>query len=148
MASDGIWRVRGFSPVSSHDYPEYKTQSKNLIDDLDDVIVFDSDPIAHVQTIRSLFERLRKHNLKFSPAKSRLGATDANFLGHSISPAGLRPNAEKVPALINMPMPTDVKQVRALIGGINYYRNFLPDLSKRLRPMNSLFRKGVKLTSS
>ena len=31
---------------------------------LDDVIVFDSDPIAHVQTIRSLFERLRKHNLK------------------------------------------------------------------------------------
>ena len=77
-----------------------------------------------------------------------MGATDANFLGHSISPAGLRPNAEKVPALINMPMPTDVKQVRALIGGINYYRNFLPDLSKRLRPMNSLFRKGVKLTSS
>ena len=34
---------------------------------LDDVIVFDSDPIAHVQTIRSLFERLRKHNLKLSP---------------------------------------------------------------------------------
>ena len=73
---------------------------------LDDIIVFDSDPIAHVQTIRSLFERLRKHNLTLSPSKARLGATDANFLGHSISPAGLRPNAEKVSALINMPMPT------------------------------------------
>ena len=36
-----------------------------------------------------------------------------------------------------MPMPTDVKQVRALMGGINYYRMFLPDLSKRLRPINS-----------
>ena len=106
--------------------------------------LFDSDPTAHVQTIRFLFERLRKHNLKLSPSKARLGATDANFLGHSISPAGLRPNAEKVPALINMPMPTDVKQVRALIGGINYYRNFLPDLSKRLRPINSLLRTGFK----
>ena len=41
-------------------------------------------------------------------------------------------------------MPTDVKQVRTLMGGINYYRNFLPDLSKRLRPINSLLRKGVK----
>ena len=41
-------------------------------------------------------------------------------------------------------MPTDVKQIRALMGGINYYRNFLPDLSKRLRPINSLLRKGVK----
>ena len=115
---------------------------------LNDVIVFASDPIAHVQTIRSLFERLRKHNLKLSLSKARLGAADVNFLGHSISQAGLRPNAENVSALVNMPMPTDVKQVRALVDGINYYRNFLPDLSKRLRPMNSLFRKGVKLTSS
>ena len=40
-------------------------------------------------------------------------------------------------------MLTDVKQVRALMGGINYYRNFLPDLSKRLRRINSLLRKGV-----
>ena len=43
-----------------------------------------------------------------------------------------------------MPMLTDVKQVRALMGSINYYRIFLPDLSKRLRPSNSLLQKGVK----
>ena len=83
---------------------------------LEDDIVFDSDPVAHVRTIRSLFERLRRHNLKIFPSKARLGATDANFLGHSLSPAGLRSNAEKVSALTNMPMPTDVKQVRALMG--------------------------------
>ena len=86
----------------------------------------------------------KAENLKLSPSKARLGATDANFLGHSISPAGLCPNAEKVSALINMPMPTDVKQIRTLMGGINYYRNFLPKLSKRLRPINPLLRKGVK----
>ena len=55
------------------------------------------------------------------------------------------PFAEKVPALINMPMPTDVTQVRALMGGINYYRKILPDLSKRLRPNNSLLRKGSRV---
>ena len=87
---------------------------------------------------------VRKHNIKISPSKARLDATDVKFLGHSISPAGLRPNAEKVSALISMPMSTDVKQVRALMGGINYYRKVLPDLSKRLRPINSLLRKGVK----
>ena len=63
---------------------------------LDDVIVFDFNAIAQVQTIRSLFERLRKQNLRLSPSKARLGETDANFLGHSISTAGLRPNSEKV----------------------------------------------------
>ena len=46
---------------------------------LDDVIVFDSDPTAHVKTRRALFERLRKHNLKLPPSKARLGATDSNF---------------------------------------------------------------------
>ena len=79
----------------------------------------------------------------FSPSKARLGATDANFLGHSISRAGLRANAEKVSALINVSMRTDVKQVRALMGGINYYHNCLPDLSERLRPINSLLLKGL-----
>ena len=105
--------------------------------------MFDSDPIAHVQTMRSLFERLRKHNLKHSPSRARLGATDASFLGHSISPAGLHPNAETVSALANMTVPKDVKQSRALMGGINYYRKCLPDLSKRFRPVNSFLRKRV-----
>ena len=43
-----------------------------------------------------------------------------------------------------MPMPTDVKQVRALMGAVNYYRKCLPDISKRVRPINALLREGVK----
>ena len=90
---------------------------------------------------------VRKHNIKISPSKARLDATDVKFLGHSISPAGLRPNAENVSAIINMPMPMDAKQVRALIGSINYFRIFLPDLSKRIRPINSLSGRGLSLRS-
>ena len=43
---------------------------KQVVAYLDDVIVFDSDPIAHVQMIRSLFEHRRKYNLKLSPGKA------------------------------------------------------------------------------
>ena len=111
---------------------------------LDDVIVFDSDPAAYVKTIRALFERLRKHNLKLSPSKARLGATDANFLGHSTSPAGIRPNAKQKSDLMKLPMPKNLKRVRALMGGVGYYRKFLPNLSKRIRPLTALLRKGVK----
>ena len=42
-----------------------------------------------------------------------------------------------------MTMPTDGKQVPAIMGGNNYYRKFLPDLSRRLRPINALLRKAV-----
>ena len=34
------------------------------------VIVFDGDPTAHVKTMRTLIESLRKHNLKVSPSKA------------------------------------------------------------------------------
>ena len=101
---------------------------------LGDEIVFGSDPTAHVKTMRTLFERQCKHN-QFSPSKARLGATDADFLGHSISPAGVRPNADKISALIRMPMPQDLKQVRAFLGGVRYYRRILRDLSKQTRPI-------------
>ena len=94
--------------------------------------------------IRTLFERLRDYNHKLSPSNARLGATDAVFLGHSISPAGVRPNADKISALIKMPLPRDLKEVRAMLGGVGYYRKFLRDLSKRIRPITSLLRKGVK----
>ena len=70
---------------------EVKKGLEQLTAYLDDAIVFDSDPADHVQTMRALFERLRKNNLKLSPSKTqktRLGATDAEFLGHSILPTG------------------------------------------------------------
>ena len=63
---------------------------------LDDVIVFHSDPSADVKTTRVLFDRLRKNTIKISPSNVRLDTTVADFLGHSISPAGLRSRAEKV----------------------------------------------------
>ena len=71
---------------------------------LDDVIVFDFDLVAHVRTVHSLFEHLRKYIIKLCPSKAPLDAADANVLDHSIAPAGLRPNVGKVSALTNMPM--------------------------------------------
>ena len=85
---------------------------------LHDVIVFDSNPTTHVGNMRALFERLRKHNLMFSPSKARLGATDADVSGHSISPPGLRPSVDKISALTKEPMPRDLMQVRAMLGGV------------------------------
>ena len=108
--------------------------------------MFDSDPSAHVKTIRALFERLRKHNLKLFPSKARRSATDADFLGHSMSPAGVRPNAEKVSALTLIPMPRYLIQLRSLLAGLSYYRKFLPDMSKRIRPITALLKKGVKFS--
>ena len=61
---------------------------------LDDVIILRSDPTAHVKTMWALFEHLRKHNPKLPASTARLEVTGAEFPGHSISPAGVRLNAQ------------------------------------------------------
>ena len=111
---------------------------------LDDVIVFDPDPSAHV-IITGLSKQLRKHYLKLSASTANIGATDAGFLCHTISPAGIRPNASKVAALTRMPIPSDPKQLRSLLGGLSYYSNILADMAKMIRSITSLLKQGVKL---
>ena len=113
---------------------------------LDDIIVYDSDPAAHTANIRALFGRLRKHNLKLSPSIAKIDATKTDILEHTIPPDGVSPNADKVAALPKMPMPSNVKQTRPLLGGFGYYPEFLPELAKRLRPTSALLKQRTKIT--
>ncbi|CAB1106574.1 unnamed protein product [Ectocarpus sp. CCAP 1310/34] len=59
---------------------------------LDDVICFDEEPLGHVLSLIEFSKRLRQYNLKLSPGKARVGATHANFLGHTISLPGVGPD--------------------------------------------------------
>ena len=110
---------------------------------LDDAIDSDDSPIHHVATLATFFARLHLHSLKLSPDKSRIGAARVDFLGHVISADGVRPNNDRVAALTRMPMPTDIKQRRSLLGGLSYYRKFLPNMAHHIRPITALLEKGA-----
>ncbi|CAB1100545.1 unnamed protein product [Ectocarpus sp. CCAP 1310/34] len=61
---------------------EVITNLRGVASYLDDLLVFDETPAAHVATIRSLFERLSLHNLKLTPPKAPLFAPrKRNFSG-------------------------------------------------------------------
>ena len=77
-----------------------------------------------------MYLRLQNHNLKLSPSKDTI-------------PAGITPNARKEEALTKMHMPEDLKQVRSLLGSLSYYRKFLRDVAKRIRPITSLLQQRV-----
>ena len=112
---------------------------------LDDTIGSDDCPLHHVTTLTAFFTRLRLHQLKLSRDKSRIGAARVDFLGHIISKDGVRPNDDRVAALTRMPMPTEIKQLRSLLGGLSYYRKFLPDMTRLIRPITALLKKGRRV---
>ena len=110
---------------------------------LDDAISSDDCPTHHVATLAAFFSRLRLHKLKLSPDKSQIGAARVDVLGHVISADGVRPNDDRVAALTRMPMPTDIKQLRSLLGGLSYSSKFLPYMACRIRPITALLKKGA-----
>ena len=110
---------------------------------LDDAIGSDDCPIHHVATLATFFARLCLQKLKLSPDNSRIGAARVDVFGHVISADGVLPNDDQVAALTRMPMPTDIKQLRSLLGGLSYYRKFLPNMACRIRPITALLKQGA-----
>lgn len=105
---------------------------------LDYSIAFDATPARQAESIKAFLSRLEEYNLKLLPEKFHVGATTVDFRGHTLSSSGRQPDAKKVEALVKMPMPADVYQLRSLTGGLSYYRKFLSILSKRPKPLADL----------
>ena len=66
------------------------------------------------------------------------------FLGYRVDGEGRHPTDEKIVAIKGAPSPKNVAELRSYLGLLNYYGNFIPNLSTLLQPLHELLRKGVK----
>ncbi|CAC5358316.1 unnamed protein product [Mytilus coruscus] len=57
---------------------------------------------------------------------------------------GLHKTEDKIKAILDTPEPQNVTQVRLILGLINNYHKFLPNISSDVRPLHRLLEKDVK----
>jgi len=95
---------------------------------LDDIIVYSADVSEHIGRLEKLFERLRSANLKLKPSKCKLLRSKLSFLGHVVSSKRVGTDPEKISAVQDWPVPTDVKKIRSFLGLASYYRKFVRNL--------------------
>ena len=65
------------------------------------------------------------------------------YLGHMIDAEGLHPLSEKITAIQSAPAPKNITQLKSLMGMLQFYNRFLPNLATLAAPQYSLLRKGV-----
>ena len=65
-------------------------------------------------------------------------------LGHVISKKDIEVDKTKIKLIMNLPPPTNVKEVKKFLGHVAFYRSFIKDFSKLARPMCSLLAKDAK----
>jgi len=60
---------------------------------------------VHIDRLRDVFVRLRKHNLKLQPDKCEF-LKEVTCLGHRLTTKGFLPDSDKVKAVKEYPTPT------------------------------------------
>ena len=127
--------IKGLNPEEGPDYVAVY---------IDDILIFSRTLEDHLEHIRSVLERLKETKLKLKPQKCSFLRSEVEYLGHTISPQGLKTNSRIVEAVRAFPAPTNVKQVRQFLGMASYYRRFIPQFAKVAQPLHALTQKGAR----
>ncbi|GFY05000.1 hypothetical protein TNCV_561321 [Trichonephila clavipes] len=93
---------------------------------LDDILCYSENAEEHRSHLRTIFQRLSSYGLKLNISKCVFGVTELIFLGHLITPDGIKPLPDKVQAVLDYKQPETVGSLRKFLGLLNFYRRFLP----------------------
>ena len=109
----------------------------------DDVVVRGSTPEEHWRNLRAMLDTLRASGLRLNAKKCVMGVSELKFLGQVISADGIRPDPEKVKAILEAPVPEDQAQLRSFLGSITYLTQYMPHLPTVIAPLWKLTEKRV-----
>ena len=108
---------------------------------IDDIIIFSVDLEQHLHHIQLVLQRIIDTGLKLQPKKCHFMRSEVEYLGHVITPSGLKTNPKLVAAVDEFPVPTNLRELRRFVGMCSYYRRFIPQFSTLARPLHDLTRK-------
>ena len=111
---------------------------------LDDIIIYSSTPEEHLEHIRTVFKKLRDAKLSMKLSKCHFFSKEIQYLGHILGKEGIKPVPAKTEAIRIMHPPVNLKQVRAFLGLVGYYRKFIRNFAKIAKPLTLLTRMDVK----
>src|SRR6266542_5997713 len=92
---------------------------------LDDIIIFFQTMDEHLQYMRKVLEALRQAELKLKLEKCEFAKKQLKYLGFIIGEFEIKPDLEKVRAIVDQPAPTNQTQIRSFLGMIRFFKNHI-----------------------
>lgn len=105
---------------------------------LDDLIVFERMLQEHEDRLLKVLDQLKEAGLKISLHKCQFDQTRVKYVSHIVSADGVAADPEKVQAVTNWSQPVDLRSLRSFLGFCGYYRRFVTDYTKIVKPLTDL----------
>ena len=109
----------------------------------DDILVYSTSLEEHVQQLRIILETMRSNQLFAKQSKCVFGAEQVEYLGHVISSKGVATDPQKIQAMVDWPIPKNLKQLRGFLGLTGYYRRFIKGYAVISSPLTALLKKNA-----
>ena len=111
-----------------------------------DILVTGKTRPDHLKHLTEVLARLDNAGIHLKLHKCVFLQGEVVYLGHCINRSGIQPVKGKVNAIHEAPAPTNVKELQAFLGMLNYYACYLPNLSTVLAPLHEHLFKDCKWT--
>ncbi|WVZ80327.1 hypothetical protein U9M48_027813 [Paspalum notatum var. saurae] len=106
---------------------------------IDDILIYSKTEAEHEEHLRLVLQRLREHKLYAKFSKCEFWIDEVRFLSHVVSKGGIAVDPSKDSAVPEIP-----KEVHGFLGLAGYYRRFIENFSKIVKPMTSLLEKDAE----
>lgn len=73
------------------------------------------------------YERTRQINIKFNKVKCQIVFQEVKFLGQIFNEDGVKPDINKVKAIIDLPTQKHDKDLQRFLGMVNYLGAYIPN---------------------
>nr|GEZ03153.1 reverse transcriptase domain-containing protein [Tanacetum cinerariifolium] len=109
---------------------------------MDDFSVIGNSFSTCLTNLENMLKGCEDTKLALNWEKSHFMVKEGIVLGHKISKKGIEVDKKKIEVISKLPHLTTVKGIRSFLGHAGFYRRFINDFSKILRPMTHLLEKN------
>jgi hypothetical protein len=106
---------------------------------IDDLLCISRNSLEdHLEKLEEVLRRLQRCGLEVNADKSTFCALEIEYLGYVVTKDRIKPQSNKVQAILAIQPPKEVKQLRHFLGMVQYYRDLWARLSDMLAPLTTL----------
>ncbi|KAF8011959.1 hypothetical protein BT93_I0169 [Corymbia citriodora subsp. variegata] len=109
---------------------------------IDDILLFSHDEQSHCQLLTHFADIVKNYGIILSQKKMIIAQKEIEFLGMCLKDGTYCPEPHIADELQKFPVKDlNPKQIQQFLGIVNYLRDFVPHISKYLRPLQRMLKK-------